>query len=464
MQRAVSEAALSHLIRAQPAPNAPLERISPLSPLKWGPRADKSLVEEVSFFRRRTGVPSWQGRRRHVALTSDGRDLLLKENFGKSPESLREVASVRLATLPPPPVSLPLSPAKGVGGQVLPQCASAPVLPRSHFGHAGTASASPPKTCCGGGGAGGACSFAAGGASSSSTPFLGGALPSQTAPLNPGLTRPPSLALPSPGGEHVPLRRASFAAGPSSAGMSAGMLGANSQPMEKKPRPVRLEVITGLRSSEEVRCKARGALLMSDTLATRGSLQNRSIVGAKENSHHALLSPRREGSDIPHGKRASAASAASGTAATATAASSAAWDVNMPYESPHPFGPTVGGALKRREAAPGAPSPGSPGKASSASFRRSSGAPHSPAAHSPGGAAAAAAAAELPQVRWQVAQVEAPPVEVEQEQLRNLGRDALVWTDGLNDWLPLGDLPEELPPEPLAARGDHEDEVPEDIK
>ena len=59
----------------------------------------------------------------------------------------------------------------------------------------------------------------------------------------------------------------------------------------------------------------------------------------------------------------------------------------------------------------------------------------------------------MPQVpTWQVAatgpSLGLPNVEVEASQLRSLERNALVWTDGLDDWLPLGELP---PPEQLLA-------------
>lgn len=58
---------------------------------------------------------------------------------------------------------------------------------------------------------------------------------------------------------------------------------------------------------------------------------------------------------------------------------------------------------------------------------------------------------------WQVAQPEGQPIEVDTMMMHKLPRDALVWTDGLHDWLPLGDVPhdvDELPPLPRGASPD----------
>ena len=48
---------------------------------------------------------------------------------------------------------------------------------------------------------------------------------------------------------------------------------------------------------------------------------------------------------------------------------------------------------------------------------------------------------------------ESQPAEMESYLLHTLERDALVWTEGLADWLPIGDLPplHDLPPMPRAV-------------
>ena len=59
-------------------------------------------------------------------------------------------------------------------------------------------------------------------------------------------------------------------------------------------------------------------------------------------------------------------------------------------------------------------------------------------------------AAEEP--TWQVARGDSMPLELEHDMLHTLDRHALVWTDGLPDWLPLGDVPplDAMPPLPRA--------------
>ena len=47
---------------------------------------------------------------------------------------------------------------------------------------------------------------------------------------------------------------------------------------------------------------------------------------------------------------------------------------------------------------------------------------------------------------------EAPAVEISHVQMRSIHTNALVWTQGLADWLPIGDLPREIPPQPLAIQ------------
>ena len=57
---------------------------------------------------------------------------------------------------------------------------------------------------------------------------------------------------------------------------------------------------------------------------------------------------------------------------------------------------------------------------------------------------------------WQVAKpidTGLPPAEIDGEQLQGLDTNALVWTEGLSDWLPIGDVPplSEFPPLPKAV-------------
>ena len=54
---------------------------------------------------------------------------------------------------------------------------------------------------------------------------------------------------------------------------------------------------------------------------------------------------------------------------------------------------------------------------------------------------------------WQVAKHDGQPYELESYLFHTLEPDALVWSEGLTDWLPLGDIPplEEMPPVPRGA-------------
>ena len=198
----------------------------------------------------------------------------------------------------------------------------------------------------------------------------------------------------------------------------------------EKGKPVtRLEVKGGLRSAEDLRSRARDSLLMSETL-THGSLRRRDGLGGASTNREdkGLLSPRQEAdSSVPRGTqrqatrrsgaagRADAAAAAAAAGAEARLREASGWDQNQP----HAFGPTIGRA-KNGSALLGG------GSHTAASCDPADVGPSRPCRSMPPGTRT-----------WQVAMPEAPSIEISGAELRGLSKDALVWTAGLSDWLPL---------------------------
>ncbi len=54
---------------------------------------------------------------------------------------------------------------------------------------------------------------------------------------------------------------------------------------------------------------------------------------------------------------------------------------------------------------------------------------------------------------WHAVRGDAVPTELKSFHLHALEKDALIWTEGLADWLPMGDVPpiDQLPPLPRVA-------------
>lgn len=260
----------------------------------------------------------------------------------------------------------------------------------------------------------------------------------------------------------------------------------------------RLEVIDGVLSSQTLKSKARDSLLLSDTLHSGGSLQRRDVAKASSSSSShptsshqpaGLLSPRRTdtsaSASAPHGAASrttrppavpgSTSVAASRGEPQAPPAGSVATAHNSALNAVHQEAVASlrdrrpRGRPRRRGALVSDPGGGS-AAAPPPRERDGAAAPHvtlpspsaSKAAESPSpmrarqGRRSGVFTSNFSFQRvpiWQVAQPSAPPAEVRATQLHTLDADALVWTDGLNDWLPLGPLPPfaELPPAPLAT-------------
>ena len=227
-----------------------------------------------------------------------GRDLYLMRRFGKSPHSLRGVASSsKLTPLVIAPPELSVLPAASPGcssstgfhspnpRSLMPMSAGIPPMPMSlpagamRQSYESTPLPAGAKTCCGVGG-GFPSSVAASpdaclGASQSSA-----ALTAATPAGTPGGVTPG--ASPAPRQKHF-------------AGLNAKPPPPRRVP---KPRPTRLEVIDGLAERSFLTSKAKGALLLTETLS-RGSLQRRDIGPKME---YALLDPPRSPSislDLP---------------------------------------------------------------------------------------------------------------------------------------------------------------------
>ena len=139
----------------------------------------------------------------------------------------------------------------------------------------------------------------------------------------------------------------------------------------------------------------------------------------------------------------------------ATAAQPPKKEVEWDQSKPNAFGPTVGSraALQAAAEKAAATAAATTAAAAAAQAQRSSWMDSSrslggeSASGSPGGSPSAHAV-------WHVDVAEAPPLEVSEPMLMTLEPSALVWTQGMSDWLPLGDLPPpaELPPAPAGTQ------------
>jgi hypothetical protein len=229
----------------------------------------------------------------------------------------------------------------------------------------------------------------------------------------------------------------------------------------------------GLRESAELRGKAKEALLMSDTLLTRGSLQRRELLPPTHPSmQFALLSPRARNAD-PERKRGRARGGGAGRGEDAPPSGSVypalAYHhaaLQKTHEQMLEEAPLLvpsenvykRGMNKDRRGvvfnpfSQEAPAPSPPLVVKN--HRRTEADANRRVTMS---GMNAAVQTQL-ETTWQVARAqeapEGPPIEVEAWQLGGLKQNALIWTDGLEDWLPIGDLPlpSMLPPSPVSRQ------------
>ena len=489
--RSLSDAALAHLIRAEPPPIAPLARIE--RPRSLGGTAyGVGFRDEVGAFMLATKKHGWRtwspdGSTVAADLGAHELSIYLMHQYGKSPHEIRDdLLSTRRPQQPLPPLagasvlvpSAPSSPARSSTiryastvhtGSALPPAGplSVPAGALRHGGGAVEASPMPtaPKTSCGvGAGFSSAAmikpyfqSGAGGLGTSSSMPLLG----SGSAGAGGG-------GAGSVGGSSNPAkgpRRLLFADIRSPAPPPRVIV--------KPPRPTRLEVIGGLQEPGTLRTKARESLLMTETLS-RGSLQRRDLAASSRiNAEPGLLTPRSPSpvatSRQPLGKEGGLSGRSPQKGA---GKKEPEWDprnADWVVKEGH-FGPTMGSrAAKIAQAEKQAAAAAAATAAAEALQRRKEAAaakrrsPRSPSKESPGGGKGSPVNIGSPllappaaPVVWHVAVADAPPLKVEERMLVTLEPSALIWTPGLKDWLPLGDLPPpgKMPPEPP---GVHED-------
>lgn len=501
LTRSLSDAALAHLIRAEPPPVAPLARIErPRS--RGGTAYGVGFRDEVGAFMlatKKLGRRTWSpdGSTGAADIGAHERNIYLMHQYGKSPHEIRDdLLSTRRPQQPLPPLA---------GASVLVPSAPSSTASSSTIRYASTVhpgGALPPA---------GPLSVPAGALRHGRGVFEASPMP----------TAPKTSCGVGPGFSSAAMIQPYFQSGAGGLGASAslpllgsrsegaggggaGSVGGSSNPAKgprrlftadirppappprvimKPPRPTRLEVIGGLQEPGTLRTKARESLLMTETLS-RGSLQRRDLTASSRiNAEPGLLTPRSPSpvaSRQPPGKEGGLSGK---SPQKGSAKKEPEWDPRNAdwVVKEGQFGPTVGSraakiAQAEKQAAAAAAATAAAEalqrrKEAAAAKHRSPRSPRSPIKESPGGSqgvgggwgkgspVSIGSSLMVPSaapVVWHVAVADAPPLKVEERMLVTLEPSALIWTPGLKDWLPLGDLPPpgKMPPEPPGVQED----------